>query len=87
MLPTKYQLALTKLHNLIESGEIIPDIENEIDGVIEGHSKDGKIKFSRNPECYSITIERHDNIGATEYNIPLYYGFKVFVLTLVREFN
>ena len=27
MKPTPYQLDLTKLHNLIESGEIIPDIE------------------------------------------------------------
>lgn len=87
MKPTKYQLAMTKLHNLIESGEIIPDLENEKDGVIAGHSKDGLITFSKVGEYHKIKIERIKGCAFLEYNFRVEDEYKTYVLTLAREFK
>jgi len=71
----KYQKALTKLHNLIESGEIIPETENENDGVIAGHSKDGTIKFWKDagivPESGVFHIHIEKSYGGMEHNFFL----------------
>jgi hypothetical protein len=87
MKPTQYQLALTKLHNLIESGEIIPDIENENDGVIAGHSKDGLITFSKDNGYHKINIERIKGVFFLQYNFRVEDEYKTYVLTLAREFK
>ena len=83
----KYRFALTKLHNLIESGILIPEIENENEGVIQGHSKDGRVKFSQTKEYWKINIVRNAKIGEIEYNFRREDEYRSFVLTLVREFD
>jgi len=92
LVANKYQKALTKLHNLIESGEIIPEIENENDGVIAGHSKDGKIKFwkEQNPELWGdgvghIHIEK--SYGGMEHNYILPNEYKEFAIKLASLFE
>jgi hypothetical protein len=84
MKPTKYQQALTKLHNLIESGEIIPDVENE-HGIIAGHSKDGKISFNTENGWSKIKIER--SYGGLEHNFQYPLERYQMTIKLAGEFQ
>jgi hypothetical protein len=78
---------MTKLHNLIESGEIIPDIENENDGVIAGHSKNGLITFAIVKGYHTINIERIKGVFFLQYNFRVEDEYKTYVLTLARKFK